>query len=40
MDPIQKLNEQLNAIENKRIDFSSNYISRSKVNSLELILSA
>ena len=40
MDPIQKLNEQLNAIENKRIDFSSNYISRSKVNSLELISSA
>ena len=40
MDPVQKLNEQLNAIENKRIDFSSNYISRSKVNSLELIFSA
>lgn len=40
MDPIQKLNEQLNAFENKRIDFGSNYISRSKVNSLELIFSA
>ena len=40
MDPIQKLNEQLTAIKNKRIDFSSNYIDRSEVKSLELIFSS
>ena len=40
MDPIQQLNEHLIATENKRIDFSSNYISRSTINSLELIFSA